>query len=216
MIEHHPEAYSPIYESIMRFRNDEAFAQASALWLKHVKANPNKAAILANAASYAPLPDGQTAEALLKQALALEPKNPDYLNALARCYSSQAGTGDTTEKKALAQKALGLQEEAQANTSSEQMKFYNLRDLAQVAMAADELRKARTYARSLLEKSEVAEAKNWGGADGVSKAHMILGRIALREADLSEARKQLLEAVDLYVRGGPGPPELFRSQHAAG
>ena len=205
VIEHHPEAYTPIYENIMRFRDGEAFDQAAALWLKHVKANPTKGAILAKAAGYAPLPDGQTAETLLRQALALEPKNPDYLQALARCYSSQAGAGETTEKKALAQKALGLLEEAQANTSSEQMKFYNLRDLAQVAMAADELRKARTYARSLLEKSEVAEEKHWGGTDAVSKGHMILGRIALREAELSEARKQLLEAVDVTSEAARGP-----------
>ena len=75
-----------------------------------------------------------------------------------------------------------------------------------MALDAGEFKKAKASAKELL--TEAARLKTQSGSlrltaeNQIYKAHQILGRVALREGSLSEARKQLLESAN--ITPGPG------------
>ena len=193
LYEHHPETFSPQEQGLDPGLDDAVFDQARAIWLRQVKTNPKSAAIMAAAACFAPLPDGQTAEALYQRAQTLEPKNPAWPKALADLYAGQAGAAGSGTASQAAKKALASLELAQANTTNAQLRFYNLQSLTRMAFDLGDLAKARTYADDLLRQAEEVDTR-WGTGDAVYRGHLVLGRIALRESNLAEAKTHLLAA----------------------
>jgi hypothetical protein len=93
----------------------------------------------------------------------------------------------------LAAKSLAEFEKAQSQTSPAVPGSPRLVDMAQMALAAGDLEKARTYANELL-----GPGLQWsrGGNAGNALFHgnIVLGRIALREGKMDDAKKYLLEA----------------------
>jgi tetratricopeptide (TPR) repeat protein len=198
IIEHHPEfpgrgpdmSLDPIME-------DSAYRQGKALWLQNVKTHPTSALILGNAAAYFLLHDRATAEDLLTKAQVLEPGNPGWSERLGQLYKLGA-TGQAGSS--LAAKALAEFEKAQSQTSPPVPGSPRLADMAKMAVAAGELEKARTYANELL-----GPGLTWSGGgaagDALYNGNTVLGRVALREGKMDEAKKCLLEAAK--TKGSP-------------
>jgi beta-lactamase regulating signal transducer with metallopeptidase domain len=218
VIQHHPEAYTSAFETLNRYQDGEAFGQAGVLWLKQLRASPGNAVLLLHAAGYAPLPDGETAEDLLTRAQALQPANPEVLKGLASVYASQAlpatarGQGAPADK-ALMQKALGLMERAQAATTDPQSALRNLPELAQMAFDAGDFARAQAYAGAIFTQSAQLESANQGLHLSFQRerhqGHLLLGRIALAQGDVAEAKKQLLEAANITSDDAPAPLSSF-------
>jgi hypothetical protein len=73
--------------------------------------------------------------------------------------------------------------------------------LAKVAFDAGQFGKARDYAALALETA--TNPKDWHYGNNIYYGHMILGRLALRDGDVAEARRRLLAAAHT-----PGSPTL--------
>lgn len=194
LIEHHPEAVPHPYADLDPHLDGSVYEKAKALWLGQVKDNPKNTVILGGAAAFCLLHDRTTAEDLYKRAQALEPKNPWWSERLAHLYALDGNSSKAdAEKKAAARKAWEQMERAQANTTNELQRFYNLDYLAQMAFNAGEIEKARTYSNEMLQQT-TREESGWSYGDAIYRGNLILGRIALREGRIDDAKKHLLEA----------------------
>jgi tetratricopeptide (TPR) repeat protein len=194
IIEHHPEFSGSGPEmSLNPVMEESAYRQGKALWLQNVKNHPTNAVILGNAAAYFLLSDRPTTEDFLTKAQALEPQNPSWPERLGQLYKlemiGQSGAGSAAK----AAKALAEFEKAQTQTTPAVPGAPRLADLAQMAVAAGDLEKARTYATELL-----GPGMQWSAGGNAGRAffygNLVLGRVALREGRLDEAKNYLLEA----------------------
>ena len=168
-----------------------AYDEAKALWLEQTNRNPQNVAILANAAAFCLLHDRPLAEDLLKQAQALEPKNPVWSEQMAHLYELDANGVKAGAPNPAATRALQQMETAQANTTDELKRFYNLNSLAKMAFDAGEIEKAKEYATTMLQQA--AEPRSgWDYGDAVYRGNSVLGRIAVRAGNLDQARQYLL------------------------
>jgi hypothetical protein len=79
--------------------------------------------------------------------------------------------------------------------------FWELPDLAQLALAAGEADKARAYSKQLLEMAS-QYPKAWSG-NAIFYGNLVLGRIAVQEGNLGPAGQYLLAA-----GATPGSPQL--------
>jgi beta-lactamase regulating signal transducer with metallopeptidase domain/tetratricopeptide (TPR) repeat protein len=202
VIEHHPEFAAGGFAPFLAFdpnMDGSTYYTGKTLWLKQVQKNPKNAVILGNAAAYMLIHDDATAEDLLKKAQALEPQNKTYANQLGQLYKiegmSEPGTGPKYAAKALAEFEKG-------QTPGTAPEFENLDDLAKTAFDAGAIEKARGYATELLRQAP-AMKKDWNYGNAIQHGNIVLGRIALREGKIDEAKKYLLEAGKT-----PGSPQM--------
>ena len=202
LIEHHPSAaiFTGGFGIMNRTLDGSVYEEAKTLWLNQVKQNPKNAIILGHAANFFVLDDRTEAEDLFKQAEKLEPQNPDWPSRLAELYMLDGsypppGAGNEAGKKALAQ-----MEKAQTETLDAGSRFSNLDALARMAYKAGETEKARTYATEFLRQAEQNKS-SWADGNAVHNGNVILGRIALREGKLDEAKRHLLAAGE--TKGSP-------------
>jgi len=80
-------------------------------------------------------------------------------------------------------------------------RFSELRDLPKQALDAGALDKASSYATELLQSAN--EHKDWDYGDAIYTGSMVLGLVALRQGNVAEARRYLLESGKT-----PGSPVL--------
>jgi tetratricopeptide (TPR) repeat protein len=164
-----------------------------------VESHPQDPVILGNAAAYFLLFDRATAEDLLKKAQAIEPQNPRWSEQLGHLYALTAQSQPGTNSAA---KALAEFEKAQTQTGAPAPEFYKLVDLAKMAFSAGDMEKARTYATELLRQAPSRKG-DWNYGNAIQHGNIVLGRIALRDGKVDEAKKYLLEAGKT-----PGSPQL--------
>jgi beta-lactamase regulating signal transducer with metallopeptidase domain len=195
LVEHHPEAdvLATSFGGLDRVLDGSVYEQAKTLWLKNVQANPKRVAILGNAANFCSLQDRPLAEDFFKQAQALEPKNPEWATKLAQLYQRDVNYPQPGASKDVAKKALEQMERAQADTLDAGTRFSNLDYLASMAFNAGETAKAKTYATEYLQKAE-QNSSSWAYGNAINHGNVVLGRIALLEGNLDEAKKHLLAA----------------------
>jgi hypothetical protein len=106
-------------------------------------------------------------------------------------YTPSTGPSTGADKKGLAASAYQNFERAYRLQSHDQEKRILISQLATSALEAGEVQKAQVWALEALDDTKNAKS-DWSVADSVHHAHIILGRIALRSGDLTEA-KELLE-----------------------
>ncbi len=199
IIEHHPEfSVNGCEMSLDPVMDESAYRQGKALWLQNVKNKPTNAVILGNAAAYFNIYDNAAAEDMLIRAQNLEPQNPAWSEQMGQLYKLEMIGHPGTNLPA---KALAEFEKARTQTSPAVPGSPMLMDLAQMAVAAGDLEKARTYAAEIL-----GPGMQWSGGGNAERAffygNLVLGRVALREGKLDEAKKYLLEAGK--TKGEPG------------
>ena len=233
LIEHYPgsEIFTGTYwehaeRHVLLDPNGNAHQRAAKLWMQAIKENENDAQVLGNGASFLlTYPDEESGdrdqtEALLRRAQKLDPKNPRWSMDFIWLYAHDRKTAEvlTAEsKQAVLKQAFEYLEESYARTQ-ETLKTSPLsaderRDLSQgldvleselsgAAFAAQDPAKAKKYATALLESAR-QEEQGWNYGNIIHNANLILGRIALNEGKIDQAKHHLLEAGKT-----PGSPQL--------
>jgi hypothetical protein len=89
-----------------------------------------------------------------------------------------------------------------SQSTPDQRRFYALADLAKEAFKCGDLRKAQEYAEELL--SIAADYKDdWNYGNAIHDANLVLGRIAVDEGRIDDAKRFLIKAGN-----SPGSPQL--------
>ncbi|MCA9229560.1 MAG: hypothetical protein KDA57_02830 [Planctomycetales bacterium] len=215
LIKHHPRsqlASRTGYLLLPREGNmgdEKAWVAGGKLWLEHVKAYSTDPVIAGNAGIYhytdifrAEAQD--QAIALLQQAHELDPQNGQWVWFLGDIYSSKSSAFETTadQRQAFAKQSLEYLEESMRLSDRQASAVQKSSELAAMAHAAGEFEKARSYAKERLQAA-TPQSESWNYGNVIHNMNVILGRIALQEGKLDEAKHYLLEAGK-----SPGSPQL--------
>ena len=168
----------------------EGYAEGKKAWMDHWQRDPANWIVLDNAAQFFSHKDRDLAIELLQQGQSLEGNNPNWPEKLGFIYSLDATYADSAEMKTeLAEKAL-VQYERAYDLSDGVSRSFLLADLANVALMADRYEKAREYANTLLAE----DSPGWNSGNRIHHGNLVLGRIALAEGDVEEAKRRLIAA----------------------
>lgn len=88
------------------------------------------------------------------------------------------------------------------NAKTQEERFYALNDAAKQSFIAGKVGDAQKYAQELLALLPQFQ-KNWNYGNAVQDANLVLGRVAVRDGRLDEAKRYLLEAGK-----SPGSPQM--------
>ena len=188
----HPQA------GIDHILDSEGYSEAKKAWMEQLEGEPESATLLGNAAKFFLFGDRRTSIELLKRAQSLDPSNPKWPETLGHTYGLAANRGSGVIDQKISERELEELEKAYG-LAGESARDSLLEDLAKAAFAADQLDKARQYAELMLQNTEAG----WNYGNRVHHGHLVLGRIALREGNIEEAKSRLLTAGNT-----PGSPQL--------
>lgn len=185
--------------------NPDGYIEVKRAWQQLVRAESENVVILRHAAGFLMNSDQAAATALLHQAEALEPSNPEWARALGRLDWREARLFPEGRDPAAAGRAFADFERAY-ELSDRAGRVDLLPDLAMAAFAARDHARAREVAAAMLEAAP--NRRNQG--DSVHYGNLILGHLALIDGNLEEARSHLLAAG--RTRGSPvrraGAPDM--------
>jgi tetratricopeptide (TPR) repeat protein len=134
-------------------------------------------------------------ERLFQRATELDPQDKRWKTGLASFYWASASRKTApAEKVALLEKSLSIAGEGPPRS-------YALPELAQAYLQAGDTAKAADAAHQVLTLAENRSDPNYGGA--LHTGNIVLGRIAVKQGDLEEAKRRLLAAGNT-----PGSPTL--------
>ena len=168
----------------------EGYSEGKKAWMDHWRRDPANWIVLDNAAKFFLHQDLDLAIELLQQGQSLDENDPNWPEQLGFIYSLDAKQADSSEMKTeLAEKAL-VQYERAYDLSEGVSRFYLLVDLAKVAFMANQYEKAREYANTMLAE----DSPNWNSGNRIHHGNLVLGRIALAEGDIEEAKRRLIAA----------------------
>jgi beta-lactamase regulating signal transducer with metallopeptidase domain/tetratricopeptide (TPR) repeat protein len=184
-----------------RITDPARYNEAKNAWDEQVAKQPNNPQILGNAAAFFLLNDSPLAEKLLRQAQALDSKNPIWAERLGQLFTLRAVRGDAAAKSDAHSKAFESLEAALADKKGEP-RFYQLGTTAKAAFSAGNLAKAHAYAEELLGMASSFKS-NWNYGNAIYMGNSILGLVALSQNDVKAARTYLLAASET-----PGSPQL--------
>ena len=177
-----------------------AYSKAATLWEEQVKANPQDARVLGNAALFLLRSESDKAESYLTKARALEPENPEWPEKLGHLFALRSRKMSETDIEA-AKKSLDAYETALGKTAGLK-RYYMLADVAKLAVRAKAFDKARAYATELL-SSAVEGLPDWNYGNAVHFGNLVLGHVALEEGRIAAAEEHLILAGET-----PGSPQL--------
>ena len=192
----HPESVLAGTPNTMLLKSNDsaAFEAGETLWLEQIAKQPTNTTLLGKAAAYCVLSDEETAERLLRQAEALEPKNAQWPDKLGHLYHLQ-GEGRTTpagDSRLWAQKALAEFEAAAEVSTNKTLQHSTSADFAVTAFDAGDYDKARRYAAALLQHGQNKEGQSMDPSGDLHHAHLVLGLLSLRAGDTAGAEGHLL------------------------
>ena len=191
LIRNAPEAGVLLHISrrIEPFRSPEDYVDSKREWLRHVEREPENLTLLEHAAGFLARHDRDIALDLLHRAQSLDESNPIWAMKLGSMYLRKARTYRGEVSVPVARQALA-QLERSYELSGEDGQQYLLENLSKAALAANDHGRAREYARLMLKGNYSAE-KN---GDLIHHGHLTLGKIALAEGDVAQAKDRLLMA----------------------
>ena len=172
---------------IYRSMNEEAFEAGKKLWLEQAKIKDTVSQVQANAAWYFQANgENELAEKFLIATAKLEPKSQLRAENLGLFYNSLSRQKTGAECANYLKKSLLWLEKGQ----SMGINSYNLSAMAFIAFEAKSFVKAQKFAQQTLDSG-------FEQTDPVSLhyGNILLGRLALRSKDMSQAKKHLLESV---------------------
>jgi hypothetical protein len=170
---------------------DKGYAEAKQLWLDNLSKYKGNTTVIANAASFFMITEMPLAEKLLKDAAALEPTNPKWPADLGHLIEleMQSATGET--RHVLAARAYEQYSLAYGITTGAG-KSSILGRLPVAAFEAGDLKQAREWALEIL--NQAASNQTQTLVDAVHHAQIVLGRFAIVNGDLQEAKQRLMLA----------------------
>ena len=168
----------------------KGYAEGKNAWLDRLQREPANLKVLEHAANFFTHTDKDLAFESLQQAQSLDEGNPKWSRELGHMYSLERIGEDSPEKiTEIAQKAL-VQFERAYELSDGPWRTGLVKDLAQMAITANQHGKAREYAHTLL----THDTTDWNSRDHHHHGHLVLGNIALAEGDIEESKRRLLAA----------------------
>jgi hypothetical protein len=170
----------------------DGYAKAKAAWDAQVAAHPNDAALSANASSFFAASDFNAADALLQQAITLEPKNADWPEREAQLYERRI-TVHPEETARLAPAALQLRQSAYNLTTNPRRRFAVLVRMPADAIGAEDLISAKRLAGQLLATAPKFKTEPAYG-DAIHWGNIAMGEISLRSQRFDDADQYLLAA----------------------
>lgn len=172
------------------FLDPNGYSEGKKAWMDQWQRDPANLKVLDHAARFFLLQDSDLAIELLQQGQSLDGNDSYWPEQLGFVYSLDAKHADSSEmKRALAEKAL-VQYEKAYDLSDGSWRAYLLADLANAAFMANHYEKAREYANTLLAENSPV----WSSGDPIHHGNLVLGRIALAEGDIEEAKRRLIAA----------------------
>ncbi|MEP3897397.1 MAG: RNA polymerase subunit sigma-24 [Rhodopirellula bahusiensis] len=201
LIENAPEAeiMGTPFVTIDRILQPDAYDTAKKAWIKATDDLSESPAVLRHAARYFLLHDRDLSETLLQRGKRLAPNDPEWSSAVGQLYSlGMISLSEGPERKDLAIKSFGEFQSAYRLSGPMEQEFL-LQSLAKVAFEAGDIDAAATYAKEMLQVAE--SGRNRG--NHLHHGNLILGRVALFNGDVEEAKSYLLRAGQT-----PGSPQL--------
>jgi hypothetical protein len=191
LIAHHPD-YEYAGTPLAWISPDQPhYAEAKALWLQKVASFGNNVAVLSNASAALSF-EAQTSRELANRALALRPNDPKLHELLANSFEREMRHADSTQQRQpAAKKALEAWEAYEAIEPSQNERYRHYLNLANTAYEADDLPKAKRYATELLAHPKLEVGTNEPNGDEIHVGNTVLGRVALRNGDIEEAKRRL-------------------------
>lgn len=179
---------------------EESYRRADKAWRAQLAGPGGKnPGVCRNAGSFYQLnQEERKAEELYRQAVKLEPDNPEWHSVLGGYYLRKAGAGD----RDMALGALAELEKAMELTTEAKNKFHIYSPLAWAAYRAGEMAKAGEYAQAYLAGAG-AFRNNWDYGNAIHDANTVLGLVAVSGGDIPGAVKRLAAAGET-----PGSPQL--------
>jgi len=187
----------PILADVDILRDSDAdaalFHKAKELWLTHIKAQRHNLSILGNAAEFFADDEPALSKELLLRAGALDPRNPEWVRRLGKLELDDLEDCSVDRVKAQTQQGFFLMESALQLTADEESRFDMLSEVANAALAAGQIERARSYAVELLQTGGQPNFVSLNG-DAHHQANVLLGRLSLRDGDIEKAKIHLREA----------------------
>jgi hypothetical protein len=169
----------------------EGYSQIKAAWLEHANIENPDLAALKGAAQFLLQNDRDVAEKLLIKGQRLDTQNPQWPKSLGQLYKlNMSRVKEPAKRKQMAEKAF-RQYKLAYDASDDSNQQAMLTDMAKTALDAERIELAKKYAKEMLDASEQA---SWNAGNLVHHGHLILGRIALSQDELAEAKSHLLSA----------------------
>jgi tetratricopeptide (TPR) repeat protein len=188
---------------IDRNSDPEGYERARDLWLEQVNAHSANAAVIGNAAYFMMQNDQQVAEDLLNMCRAVDPKNSQCVKLLGTISALKAEIVRRAEDASSPTlQALADLERTYELTEGKKEKQLLLSELCKAAFAAGDYKKAVSYANQALQAVDDLQQDNIHG-DALHNGHLILGRIAIMNGQITRAKQHLIEAGKT-----PGSPAL--------
>ncbi len=178
------------YGQIHQNRNPEGYRLAREAWLAVLKKSPENLSVLWNASSFFLLEDQKLSEELLLKGQGLDAKDARWPASLGQIHSLKlislpAGPmRKTTAEKAFRQYKLAY------DLSGAMEGEAILSDLAKAAIESGLIDEAKKYATQMLD----GDKDGWNHGNHVHHGNLILGRIALLDGKVDEAKSRLLLA----------------------
>jgi len=187
------------YGRINRILEPEGYDRAKQAWLKAVQELPVSLVALKHASRFFLSHDRTLSEELLAQGQSLDAKDPEWADSLGQLYSLELkSVPEGPTRVAAAEKAYRQFEKAYELSDAKQRDSL-LCDLASTALTAGLRDDAKSLARQMVAGNTEERDRNLT----IHRGHLILGRIALLDGNVAEAKSRLRLAGKTL-----GPPEL--------
>jgi hypothetical protein len=203
VIRHRPEAViagTPFCQ-IEKLLDPAGYRKAKVLWRSHIARRDADVAVLANAASFYTGHDKRSALSLYRRLQQIEPRNSKWPERLGHVHHLQSLRGPRRRPdRAACERALAEWETALRLLGTDVARFHLLPWVAPVALDAERTAKAARYARDLLRIAKKL-SPGWNTGNAIHHAHSTLGRLALRDNRVAEAKRHLLASAK--TQGSP-------------
>lgn len=173
----------------------DGYVKAKELWLRQIKSRAEETQVIWNASEFFWSTDIELAAELAEKGRAAEPGNPGWSEKLGRIYAGMGKYGDGADRVKAADRSYAEYETALAATSDPMKRYFMLASVAKAAFDADEFDAAKAHAEKLLELAGQNQS-DWNHGNVVFQGNTVLGRIALKNKDLKEAKRRILLAVE--------------------
>ena len=184
--------------NINRVFSPEGYVEGKNAWSWHLENDPNNLAVLNHAAVFFTLSDRKLAIQLLERAQSIDAGDPEWARQLGHLHRLDSRLRDGKRDQEASMRALAQFERAY-ELSDELRRSSLLTYLGVSAFNAGAIEKAKDYAEAMLKGN--GEGRNHG--DRVHDGNLTLGRVALLEGDIEEAKLRLIAAGRT-----PGSPRL--------
>lgn len=199
LIQNAPEA--PVlawgYPLLYDLANPVLSKEVSARWSRHLEGDPNNLTILRHAANFHEFNNPELAISLLERAESLDDSNPLWPRELGSLHWLESNLPSGERDSQASRRAFACYKRAY-DLSDDLERELLLPMLAVIAFSLGEFEKAREHAESMLEEDR--QSREAGVR--IHIGHLTLGRIALREGDLEEAKSRLIAACEVPASAG--------------